>query len=251
MKKMAWMVSVFLLLFFLMPAYAVAANDTGGGQQTIDRQNIIDVAAARIRQMVGMPTGNEDLTVLLDSNPQDQLVPAGGVTMITELPYGIRYSTPTTVIVDIVVDGRLVARPVLKFDVRLYRQVLVTARTIGLHDLITADSLRYQRLDIGRLTSGYYTEKDKLIGLAVRRSLPPGLPITDDVLIKPILVKCGSMVTILAHIGDLEVQTFGQALQNGAEGQLIRVRNSSSGRILTGRVIDASEVEVIMYALPG
>jgi flagella basal body P-ring formation protein FlgA len=60
----------------------------------------------------------------------------------------------------------------------------------------------------------------------------------------PILVKQHDVVKLVAHVGPLRVVQFGEAMQDGRAGQLIRVRNVDSQHVVTGRVVDRSVVEV-------
>jgi flagella basal body P-ring formation protein FlgA len=52
------------------------------------------------------------------------------------------------------------------------------------------------------------------------------------------------MIHITAKVGDANVQTQGIALQDGKDGQVIRVRNTVTKKIVSGTVIDADTVQV-------
>ena len=212
--------------------------------QVVSRQLLVGKAIDSIQSLSGVPKGSPDLTITLEGNPQDIVVPKGKADITISLPSGIRYTGVTTAQAVISVNGKLAAKIPLRFDVKLYRQVVVAARPLGIKEVLTADALRYERMDVGRLSGGYYTQLDKLAGLAVRRAVTPGTPITDLMLEKPVIIKRGKTVSIVARIGDLEVSAAGQAMQDGVEGQFIRVKNTSSGRMVSGKVIDASTVEV-------
>lgn len=49
---------------------------------------------------------------------------------------------------------------------------------------------------------------------------------------------------IISRQGNIEVNAPGIALQNGVLGDKIRVRNSSSGKIVVGEVMDANNVRI-------
>ena len=59
-----------------------------------------------------------------------------------------------------------------------------------------------------------------------------------------ILVKCRDVVHMVTYVGELKVVTTGEALEDGRAGQLIRLRNVESSRMVRGRVIDRAIVEV-------
>jgi hypothetical protein len=60
----------------------------------------------------------------------------------------------------------------------------------------------------------------------------------------PILVKCRDVVHLVTYVGELEVVATGEAMEEGRAGQVIRLRNVDSGRMVRGRVVDRGTVEV-------
>jgi flagella basal body P-ring formation protein FlgA len=64
---------------------------------------------------------------------------------------------------------------------------------------------------------------------------------------KPVLIKRGSMVILIALVGSMEVTASGQAMQDGYEGQLIRVKNVNSNKIVLGKVIEENKVQVLTH----
>lgn len=60
----------------------------------------------------------------------------------------------------------------------------------------------------------------------------------------PILIKRRDNVEIVLRIGDLQVTARGEALQDGRAGERISVRNVDSNRVIHGKVVDQSAVEI-------
>lgn len=58
------------------------------------------------------------------------------------------------------------------------------------------------------------------------------------------VVKTRDRVRLVVRLGSVQVHALGEAEQDGAMGQLIRVRNIDNGKSLIGRVVDAGLVEV-------
>jgi hypothetical protein len=75
-----------------------------------------------------------------------------------------------------------------------------------------------------------------VMDIAVSREAPP---VEDEVVIHP-----RDNVKVVARVGNLRVTITGEAQQDGKVGQMIRVRNTDSGKIVVGRVLDRSNVEV-------
>ena len=61
-----------------------------------------------------------------------------------------------------------------------------------------------------------------------------------------VLIKAHDNVKIVAVIGDARVEAGGEAMQDGQLGQVIRVRNLESNRIVQGRV-EAGGIVAVEY----
>lgn len=236
-----------LIALLLLSGCALASGDGSAGEQQVSGQNLADAAASYIHQRIGISADSDTVAITLLDAAQDAVVPAGIVNLTVELPYGIRYNTPTNATVVIAVDGRTAAKVNLLFDVKYYQQVVVASRAIGAHEPLIADSLRYERVDVGRLAVGYMTDIQKIVGMAPRRPVAPGTVMNKSLLEKPIILRQGNVITIVARIGNIEVSAPGQALQNGVEGQLIKVQNMNSRKTIVAKVLNDSTVLAATY----
>ena len=221
--------------------------------QTIKGQVLLDKAIGAAEERAGRSISSGEISIAPTGigNVQDVVIPVGNIEITSDVPYGIHYNTPTTITVIVSVNGKVVHKINLRLDVKLYQQVVVSASSISLGEILTADKLRYERMDTGRMGSGYFTDVSKVLGLMTRRALTPGMVVTEAMVNKPSLIKRGNIVTIIARMGGMEVTGSGQAMQDGSEGQLIRVQNISSTKIVSAKVLDASTVQVLTYKSNG
>jgi flagella basal body P-ring formation protein FlgA len=60
----------------------------------------------------------------------------------------------------------------------------------------------------------------------------------------PRVIRRGQQVSIRSATTGVQVRMGGRALEGGAIGDLVRVRNASSGRIVEGRVVGPGRVRV-------
>jgi flagella basal body P-ring formation protein FlgA len=216
--------------------------------QTVSGERLAEEAVAAVKRQLGISEkDNGELTISPAISQQDVMVPLGTVSFKTEFPYGVRFNTPTTANISIYIDGRQYTTISARLSIKGYQQVVVAARNIAASEVLTADSLRIERLEVGHLT-GYITDIGKVVGLVARRSIPAGLPINESILSKPIILKRGSGATIVAKSGNIIVLTSGLVLQDGCEGAIIRVKNLSSNKIVNAQVVDGSTVQVILYS---
>ncbi len=213
--------------------------------QTISGERL-QAAASEALQSQLSAAGDTELSVTPLGAAPDVMAPLGSVDIKAEFPAGIRYNAPTAAVVAISADGRPFTTVSLRFNVKAYQQVVVAARNIAAREAITADSVRTERREIGKI-AGYITDTGKVMGLAARRPITAGTPLTESSVDKPLMIKRGTAVTILVKAGGMIIAAGGQTMQDGREGELIRVQNVTSKRIVSARVVDTNTVQVIIY----
>jgi flagella basal body P-ring formation protein FlgA len=128
--------------------------------------------------------------------------------------------------------------------VAIYKKVVVASNPLNKGIPLTAEDLRLTEQNTANLNSGFYTEKDALIGKVLTRSVSAGMPLTNAYLENPVLIQRGQMVTLLVKKGELEVTSHGIALNKGRVGDVIAVKNTSSKRVIEGTVMTGQMVEV-------
>jgi flagella basal body P-ring formation protein FlgA len=83
-----------------------------------------------------------------------------------------------------------------------------------------------------------------IVGKRAKRSLLPGGPVPLNALATPALVTKGAKVRIIFQQGGLSITAHGTALQAGALGEFISVRNLDSGLTISGQVEPDGSVRV-------
>ncbi|WP_206995215.1 flagellar basal body P-ring formation chaperone FlgA [Trinickia mobilis] len=87
------------------------------------------------------------------------------------------------------------------------------------------------------------TDPAAIAGRVSRRALKAGSVVQARFLQGETAVKRGQMVRIVARNQQIEITAAGTALQNGAKDEVIRVRNTSTGKIIAARVTGPGIVE--------
>jgi len=106
---------------------------------------------------------------------------------------------------------------------------------------IAADQLRVEQVDAPP-ESGYVERIEDAVGLIPKRSFAEGSALLLRVLDKPATVQRGDTVRLRAVSGAAQVTLDVQAQAAGKIGDLIAVKNPSSGRVLRARVENSGEV---------
>lgn len=89
-------------------------------------------------------------------------------------------------------------------------------------------------------------DPDALIGMSAKTALLQGRPITASTIEPPLFVKKGDMVTVSLNIRNLTLTARARALQNGGEGDVIRVQNLESNRSFDVKIIAPNTATIEM-----
>ena len=91
---------------------------------------------------------------------------------------------------------------------------------------------------------GVVTDRATIIGKVARRTLLPGAPIPLNATMEPKVVAAGSKVRIVFEESGMTISTFASALQPGAVGDVVSVRNIESGLTVSGVVQPDGSIRV-------
>jgi flagella basal body P-ring formation protein FlgA len=118
---------------------------------------------------------------------------------------------------------------------RVSAMVLVTATAVAANEVLNDAQVTLDRRDITAIADPV-AAPEAAVGQTIRRSLRAGEVLRTRDLASQVLVKRGDAVVMRAHIELVDVSTAGEALDAGARGALIRVRNAASGQVVRMRV---------------
>jgi flagella basal body P-ring formation protein FlgA len=144
---------------------------------------------------------------------------------------------PTAAPISRAISGRVS----LKRDVPVLTNPLTAGSIIGNHDIV------WLTLPEERIQNDMATNAAQLIGSAVKRDVAEGQVIRLRDVMPPRLVTRGSLVTLKVETSLLQVTAQGRALQDGAKGDVIRITNTQSNRMVEG-VVEGPGLVRIMTA---
>lgn len=119
------------------------------------------------------------------------------------------------------------------------------ARVIERGQTITAEQLQLQEVNVGKASRGFYNSIDEVIGQGAKRRVRAGQLIAPNLLAEPLLIRRGQQVTIIASQDGISASATGEALANGREGEVIRVRNLGSQKVIEAQVVEEGVVTSI------
>ncbi|MBA1140883.1 flagellar basal body P-ring formation chaperone FlgA [Mesorhizobium neociceri] len=123
--------------------------------------------------------------------------------------------------------------------------VLIPNRVIYPGELIDTAALKPVTLLPGKhRPDAVATQAEELQGKVAKRTLLPGRYIPVAALRDAWLVEQGAAVQVYFIAGDLTISATAVSLQPGAAGDLIKVRNTDSGKIFSGTVMADGTIRV-------
>jgi flagella basal body P-ring formation protein FlgA len=127
---------------------------------------------------------------------------------------------------------------------RVTAMVAIAAAPVAPNEALTDAQVTIERRDISNITDPI-SSPEEAVGQMSRRMLRPGDILRSGQLSSPVLVKRGDAVLMVARREGIEVSTAGEALDAGARGAVVRVRNAGSGQVVRMRVAGPGTVEPI------
>ena len=112
-------------------------------------------------------------------------------------------------------------------------------------EVITASDISYRKVRADRVPRNVITEAEDLIGRTPRRVVASGRHVRANDVIVPQDIKRNEMVTMVLNHGGMLLTTTGQALESGARGEVIGVRNMRSKRVVRGVIVGPGEVHMV------
>ena len=120
-------------------------------------------------------------------------------------------------------------------------RIVLAASEIGAGKVIGDEDVLLERHDISTLGDSVSDPQD-VVGMSAKRTIRVGEVLRTGSLAAPILVKRGDSVNIVATRDQVTVTMAGEAMDAGAKGSQVRVRNTS-GNIVRARVTGPGTVQ--------
>lgn len=123
-------------------------------------------------------------------------------------------------------------------EVPVARRPLLKGSVVGAQDVVMA------RMNMSQIPSDAAFSPNRIIGMETSRSITYGEVFRKNKLSIPPLIESGARVTLIYETRLLKATASGIALEAGAAGQVIRVKNEASRKIITGTVEESGLVKV-------
>ncbi len=167
-----------------------------------------------------------ECTKPLDAFTTTDLIKAGRISI------GVRCSTEikSSVFVSAIIKG--------------YEKILILSQAVQRGEIITPAMFFSERRDVSRLREDFFTAAEQAENKQASRPLAAGTILSLRNTSEPLVVKKNDKVLIQSMHSALAITMSGIAMTDGFRGQLVRVKNQNSGRIINATVIEPGLVSV-------
>ena len=232
------------LLVRLFAAALCAGLSAASGAVLASGWQDMGVLAALARehalQNVGEAGGRIVVTV---TPPDERLRLPACAALLAEMPEGQRLWGWTQVRVRCPGEGGWSVS--VRTRVQVMAPAVVTQRALAAGHVVEAADVKAGEVDLTGLQRPALRDTALAIGKVVRVGLAAGQAIGAEHLKSAIVVRRGASLEVTATVGQVSVTSAGTAMQDGAIGELIRVR-VPGGRTVQGLVTGEGRVDVQM-----
>ena len=122
--------------------------------------------------------------------------------------------------------------------------VPITTHVLSKNDVISAGDIRIEKRDRKSMAGIVPVRPSLLQGQAARANIITGSIVTEDLVMKPILVEKAMAVSVTYVVGGLHLTLRGKANESGALGDMISVLNPQSKKVIFAKVTGPGTVAI-------
>lgn len=217
----------------------------------VSREEAEELYRAELARVLGVDPGRVVVTLVNWTPPvvaegRLRLSLLGDVAQVTRAAATGTLTGP----VDLSVDGEPQATLRPRAVVTVKVPALVAREALSRGSIVGADQVELVEYELSRLPDGALRDPQQAAGRQAVRTVPAGTPLRRSDLIAPAVVRRGDRVTLTLETGLLSLAVQGLALEDGAAGEVIKVENSQSGRLVEALVRGAGDVLVVLGGSP-
>ena len=124
-------------------------------------------------------------------------------------------------------------------------EIPVLKREIRAGDIISENDVEIRDFSLAHTRTDTVTDMSALIGKVPLHNLSPSRPIREHEVASPSIIKKNAVVAMRYSSPGMEINATGEAMNDGAKGDVINVRNTASKKIIRAVIADSRTVNII------
>lgn len=208
--------------------------------QSFDPEDLL----SQVKTFIVGQTGEapENVEVKLEGAEKKIQLPAGEVIAKFRPSFTGQYEGTVFLTAELEVDGRLVRVLPVRAAVDIYRPAVTVVKKVDKGEKFSTENVALVRTPSSKMVNGSFRQLSYVLGRSASMPLVPGTVIRVNELFDPPAISHGQVVEGLVERGNVELSVQVRAIEDGKAGDLIRVENTDSHKVLRGKVLDERTV---------
>jgi len=230
-------IAALLIALACLCAFAPACGASAVGEKTIQ-------SAVRKHVEDNAPWPKDRVRVEFFGSMPEVPLPEGPASVQVRSRAGEDYVGRTSFTVRFMKGDTVVREETVRVRIEVLTDVVVSTRGIMRDALIGPEDVTVTSKWMDTAAAGTLTDVAEVVGKKAVMRLNAGTEIKSQMLRSAPVVKKGEVVRIVLESGPMVISAVGLCQEDGGRGDLVRVQNVSSKKIIFARVMGASLVRV-------
>ncbi len=172
------------------------------------------------------------------------MLPYGDTSLTVAFPPDEKFRGLATAKVTPYVNGRKQRAFFVTARVEIRGEALYSTREMKRGDVVSPADIEQREVILSKMPLNFIKDKEDVLGMEVSARIRKGEVIRATAVESPELVRRGDLVMLVIETKGMRVESRGIAQQAGKRGQVIKVKNLGSNKLVYGEVRNSSEVRV-------
>lgn len=229
--------AIFMIVILLTAGLAPVCEASATGETAIK-----EAVKKHIEDNATWPTDRIRVEFL---GPMPEVViPAGLANLQVRSRAGEHYIGRTSFAVRFRTGDTFVREETIRVRIEVLTDVVASTHGIPRDHILGPGDVTVTSKWMDTATTGVLTDAGEAVGKKAAMRLNAGTEITKQMLRSVPVVKKGEVVRVVLESGPMVISTVGLCQEDGGQGDLVRVQNLTSKKIIFARVMAASLVHV-------
>ncbi|MDR4505546.1 MAG: flagellar basal body P-ring formation chaperone FlgA [Candidatus Scalindua sp.] len=190
---------------------------------------------------------NRDITIELRRTPGDRWVTKSRdeIYLESSLADTNKMRGNLVVMVTAYSEGIPLFKIPVHFRVRVFEFIAITKSKVDRHKSLTSENVFLARRETTKVQGSIFSNIDDLKGKITNRPVVPFTVITEEIIDTPPTIRKGDIVKLYIKTENFKIVTKGLAEENGVTGDIIKVKNFDTKKVIHGRIADEVNVQII------
>ena len=226
-----------MMIILILAGLAPACNAAGIGEKEIK-----DAVKSHVEENASWP--KDRIRVEFLAAIPETAIPAGSSACQVRSRAGESYIGRTSFVVRFSKGDTFIREETVRVRIEVLTDVVVSTGSIAHGAIVDPSDVMVKKKWLDTASSGVLSDVNEVGGKKAAVRINAGTEITKHMLRSVPVVKKGEVVRIVLESGPMMISAMGLCEEDGAQGDLIRVQNTSSKKTVFARVMGASLVKV-------